>query len=83
MEQAPTVFDWKGLLLAGGLFLIFFLPLDIAIEWAADHWDLTMLQARSRRIDAGTLLAFVLSIVIASRLVTRLSLNTTEAADKT
>ena len=35
MEQAPTVFDWKDLLLRRALVFVLFLPLDFAIEWAA------------------------------------------------
>ncbi|NJC04696.1 membrane-anchored protein YejM (alkaline phosphatase superfamily) [Sphingomonas kaistensis] len=68
MEQEQAVFDWKDLLLAGGLFLIIFLPLDLVIEWLAARWDITMLHARYRQMDVGTALAVALSLVIASRL---------------
>ena len=75
MEQGPSIIDWKGLLLIGGLVLVTFLPLDLAIEWAADRWSLGMLHARYRQTDAGTLLAFVLSILIASGLSTALGIR--------
>ena len=75
MEQEPAVIEWKGLLLIGGLFLMVFLPLDLAIEWAADRWSVGMLQASYRQTDAGTLLSFVLSLAIASGLSVALGLR--------